>query len=1122
MVNDSSTMRNDAGRGPCSLHPVHCLGLRSGNTANLPIQFIDADVLLFLSGRHLVLHDNVSRKQAILPSRGAVLCFVAHIGTGRLAFLEDLDGLPVIRVRQLIAGRFPPPEDATPVGDVVEPLCDLDWGLGTSSVHGLAFTHDADHVAAVAWDGTVRLWAVAEGTLVNSWQVPHEGHCVAFSPSADDFYVSVVGGGKLSVWSCDCNHVAMIGTENQTLNLYEITSAAWLDVGHLAVGTVAGTCLVITAGQVIQQTIPGQRPIYAVGSFQDRFVCAGGGGRAAVYQYYGPGRDAECQQTLVTPEGLDLHGVAAAPSGRRLLLVHGDGRCTQVGVADGGVPAPLSPRQVTEQFPLEVGFHSSAVTAIDVCVQRPIVVTTSTDFCLHVWDFRNRRPELRKSFDEEVFSAACHPTGLFFLLGFRYRLVMFFLLDGELTLLHEWPLNCCRGVRFSHGGQHFAAGSVNRVFLYDTYTFECLASLQGQDDLITCLAFSHDGRRLLSGANNGCLMYWTLDGSFQSYSSMAEGSVEAIQWCGEEAFVSLGRKKLETGANQIVLQCFERGLQVCSILFGEDDDPSCVGSTRSWTPRLRSLSPRCHCLAYDGRIYRSTAVLCTAAQTLAVGTPQGTVRLYRLPLSVEEHRAPFAEYALHSGPVAHLRLSADCRRLFSVGQDGAMVVAEVVPNPLELTHPWPKPLPYDVYELMFASTDRVVPAWPLPPQERRRVSESSETAMEAAVQVRMPRIVPPRFSPLIEALKSPFDGDSDSEAEHLDDISDCECTEDLESMKQELSRIKSLLKKGDAKKVKLRMAVRDLQKQVREAATAPHLSSPRDTPLSNGVTREIVIPVPTDRWATAAPGPAAAAVAAFPPSPRPRAQSHPTDFPNTAAMALPTPPTPAPVRRVSSPVRLAPSLPSALSMPALGTRTPHRPTSGALGRRETLPRSVTPTRRGDAASTGSLTPRAQPSVSSPRLPDPPRASTPPPMRTWVPDSGGAVPYTTYIAYKRRAWAASPPPATPQITTTAAKPPPVVPQLRTHAAVAKAERHSMTPRPLSVRSGTSKAAAGAPHNQPPVPSLKDVSSRVTSRSPIRASRPSGSHMLSARSVPPTSPIPASEARSRSSKPKRDTL
>lgn len=40
------------------------------------------------------------------------------------------------------------------------------------------------------------------------------------------------------------------------------------------------------------------------------------------------------------------------------------------------------------------------------------------------------------------------------------------------------------------------------------------------------------------------------------------------------------------------------------------------------------------------------------------------------------------------------------------------------------------------------------------------------------------------------------------------DISDCECTEDLESMKQELSRIKSLLKKGDAKKVKLRMAVR--------------------------------------------------------------------------------------------------------------------------------------------------------------------------------------------------------------------------------------------------------------------------------------------------------------------------
>ena len=53
---------------------------------------------------------------------------------------------------------------------------------------------------------------------------------------------------------------------------------------------------------------------------------------------------------------------------------------------------------------------------------------------------------------------------------------------------------------------------------------------------------------------------------------------------------------------------------------------------------------------------------------------QGSIKLFRLPLTKEIHRAAYREYVVHYGPIVHLQLSADSSLLFSVGEDGTLLV----------------------------------------------------------------------------------------------------------------------------------------------------------------------------------------------------------------------------------------------------------------------------------------------------------------------------------------------------------------------------------------------------------------------------------------------------------------
>lgn len=47
-----------------------------------------------------------------------------------------------------------------------------------------------------------------------------------------------------------------------------------------------------------------------------------------------------------------------------------------------------------------------------MCVRQPLIATCGMDRSIHLWNYADRTCELTKTFSEEAYSIAIHPTGL--------------------------------------------------------------------------------------------------------------------------------------------------------------------------------------------------------------------------------------------------------------------------------------------------------------------------------------------------------------------------------------------------------------------------------------------------------------------------------------------------------------------------------------------------------------------------------------------------------------------------------------------------------------------------------------------------------------------------------------
>eukprot|EP00727_Mastigamoeba_balamuthi_P001965 m51a1_g11766 hypothetical protein (1243) ;mRNA; r:231681-236319 len=112
----------------------------------------------------------------------------------------------------------------------------------------------------------------------------------------------------------------------------------------------------------------------------------------------------------------------------------------------------------------------------------------------------------------DLFSLAVDPTEKFLMAGQDKKLALLSLSTGRITRTYKAEDAVVKLDIDPAGLNAVASGSEkNALRLYDCFTGSVTARFEGHSDTVTAVKFSHDGRRVFSTSEDGCIFIWSLD-----------------------------------------------------------------------------------------------------------------------------------------------------------------------------------------------------------------------------------------------------------------------------------------------------------------------------------------------------------------------------------------------------------------------------------------------------------------------------------------------------------------------------------------------------------------------------------------------------------------------------------
>ena len=153
---------------------------------------------------------------------------------------------------------------------------------------------------------------------------------------------------------------------------------------------------------------------------------------------------------------------------------------------------------------------SAQISGIDTCIWKPLVVTCGLDCSVRVWNYQDKTLELMKIFEEEAHSVALHPSGLYVVIGFTDKLRLCSILMDDMRVVRELNIKSCREVKFSNGGQYFAAVNNTTVHVYNTFTCELVSTMRGHNGKVRTLFWKAGDRSLCTAGMDGAVYVWNV------------------------------------------------------------------------------------------------------------------------------------------------------------------------------------------------------------------------------------------------------------------------------------------------------------------------------------------------------------------------------------------------------------------------------------------------------------------------------------------------------------------------------------------------------------------------------------------------------------------------------------
>ncbi|GLD61367.1 cilia- and flagella-associated protein 57 [Lates japonicus] len=635
-------------------------GLRTGVANNLC--FYDEQTVVFPSGNNCVCYNTVQRCQRFIPGseRSQVMRALAISANRRYLAVSECGEKATITVFDLQHEQGRKRKVLT-VGDMLvqEFVC-------------MAFSPDSKYLIGQTGgpEWMLIFWLWEKQKVLASVKTSNSNNPVtqvSFNPY-NNMQLCVTGTGVFKLFRY--SEGALKQSSFPKVDTINFLCHTWMTVERVIAGTDTGRLLVFESGDLrreinktskaskeqtdrqvetrkIKDTDVDEAPsasrITAILSYSKGFVCSMGPGTVCLFEKTDEDSYRKSSEILIPPdpysnevtpaECQEIDTMCISPAEETLAISTDQGQLYSVSLSSVDINKE---EELCFEFLLQ-SFHSKSITGLSVCLRKPLVATSSLDHSVRIWNYETKILELYKEFQEEAYSVALHPTGLFILVGFSDKLRLMNLVIDDIRTFKEFTVRGCRECAFSHGGHMFAAVNGNVIHIYSVTSFENILNLKGHNGKVRGIEWSRDDSRLVSCGMDGAVYEWNT----QTGKRETESVLKSCSYTGV-AFSSDCKTILAVGTDLTLKE-----IQDCQVLREVPAD---------------EIAHTAVAVSHSGRV-------------IFTGTSSGTIRAIKYPLPIQKD---WIMYQAHCGPVTKIVITFDDQFLLTVSEDGCLLIWKII------------------------------------------------------------------------------------------------------------------------------------------------------------------------------------------------------------------------------------------------------------------------------------------------------------------------------------------------------------------------------------------------------------------------------------------------------------
>jgi len=218
--------------------------------------------------------------------------------------------------------------------------------------------------------------------------------------------------------------------QNQSGN---ILSHCWFYDGHFCI-TTETNILILDSSFKPFQIIPTYDDInktmisYVLPSYEgEKFIAVGNNRRFEIYEkkdgdYYEKilsktFEDKNDREKSDINKNFDFHSLASQSNANDEFILASTSNKDLIQISLKDIEKQFNYKYLISQF------HSDSVEGLDIAINKPYIITCSKDKTLKIWDYKSRILQLNKTFEEEMYSVAYHPSGMHCIVSFEEKII---------------------------------------------------------------------------------------------------------------------------------------------------------------------------------------------------------------------------------------------------------------------------------------------------------------------------------------------------------------------------------------------------------------------------------------------------------------------------------------------------------------------------------------------------------------------------------------------------------------------------------------------------------------------------------------------------------------------------